>query len=85
VKTLLLAAVLAIGCAPASRAVSPYDANCTAGQLANLEKNYVAEVILACSDYKSFAEVETECAAYPEIAQRYDRLRDQWIDCGGFS
>lgn len=80
-----LLALLLVGCAPQREAASPFSENCTAVQLADIERNYTAEVLLACHQYKSFAEVEAQCAAYPEIAQRYDRIRDEWIDCGGAS
>jgi len=50
--------------------------DCSEARLAEIEAAYVAEAVLACRGQ----EVET-CDALPEIRERYDGLRKEWVQC----
>ena len=50
--------------------------DCSEARLAEIEAAYVAEAVLACRGQ----DVET-CEALPEIRERYDAMRKEWVQC----
>jgi len=49
---------------------------CTPEQLAAIEAAYVAEAVELCAGQRW-----EECEALPEVRAKYDRIREEWVQC----
>ena len=70
------AACVAMAGILAACAASTPNPACAEARLAEIEAAYVAEAVLACRGQ----DVET-CKELPEIRERYDGLRKEWVQC----
>lgn len=70
---MVLAAVLAIACAPARHAPNPA---CSKERLAAIEAAFVAEAVTTCRGY-----TVTTCAELPKVEAKYQAQREEWVQC----
>jgi hypothetical protein len=49
---------------------------CTPDQLAAIEAAYVAEAVEMCAGQRW-----EECEALPVVRAKYDRIREEWVQC----
>jgi uncharacterized protein YcfL len=63
--------LLLVGCS--AKQSSP----CTPDQLAAIEAAYVAESVDACAGQRW-----EECEDLPVVRAKYDRIREDWVQCG---
>lgn len=70
---MVLAAVLAIACAPARHAPNPA---CSKERLAAIEAAFVAEAVTTCRGYTI-----TTCAELPKVEAKYQAQREEWVQC----
>lgn len=50
--------------------------DCSEARLAEIEASYIAEVFAACNGQHLDA-----CEAYPPLRDKYDSIREEWIQC----
>jgi hypothetical protein len=71
-----IGACFAMGAILAACASQHQNPACAPERLAEIESAYVLEVLDACDGQQ----LET-CAAWPDIRERYDAMREGWVQC----